>query len=74
MTLLIVGGDSVESIKKHAACKDLRHIEHWSGCNHRWGDRATLSFGDCGRGRKELRYPLRFKYRFAEAPDARSRP
>lgn len=37
MTLLIVGSDSVESISKQAARASLRHIEHWSGCNHRWG-------------------------------------
>ncbi len=31
MTLLIVGGDSVESISKQAARAGLRHTEHWSG-------------------------------------------
>jgi hypothetical protein len=36
MTLLIVGGDSVESINKQAARAGHRHIERWRGCNHRW--------------------------------------
>lgn len=31
MTLLIVGGDSVDAVKRRAAAGGRGHVEHWSG-------------------------------------------
>lgn len=31
MTLLIVGGDSVDAIKQRATASGHGHVEHWSG-------------------------------------------
>ncbi len=31
MSLLIVGGDSIEALRKRARIGGLRHVEHWSG-------------------------------------------